>query len=232
MHHISFRFLRVTYFFTLLCWINKTRWRFWNERVQTSPSCRPRYSLCGQAGCSAGQRVPKEHPVPRSLWFCFWVPLSGASATTWNLTALTPSRWQIQLGWWSSQPDGLQAGSGQPSSSAEASARALLVPVSLGQMLVYALSCTSSFPKGLSRVLVKWLSCLSCVFAYEMAILSVINVLQQKPVKVLCQRAGAQSSQWIHVETWSFQTFLRITELYNHRSHNKKRNKVDLHPTS
>lgn len=94
------------------------------------------------------------------------------------------------------------------------------------QMLVHALSCTSSFPKGLFWVLIKWLS---CVIAYEMAI-SAINILQQKPIKFLCWRVRAQSSQWTHMKTWPFQTFLRITELYNWR-YNKNRNKADLYPT-
>lgn len=171
-HCISFCFLQVMYFFTLLCWINKTRWHFCNERVQSSPSC--------QAGLGA-HCMGRQHAqhVPCSPWLSFWVLLPGAAVTTWNLTAPAPGLWQIQLGCLNSQGDGLAAGSRQLTNSAKSPSQAATGSrVSVRQTLVCALSYTSSFPKGLFWVLVKWLSRLSCVIAYEMATISAINILQ------------------------------------------------------
>lgn len=134
------RFLRATYFFTLLCWINKMRWCFCNERVQTHPSVLGRLLAAGAGRVLSGDTRGRGAPCPPQ-------PL-----------LLKP---RCSHSRWVAGPAGLAR---QPSSWAEAPVRALLVPVSLwGRCWCALLGCTSSFPKGLSWLLVKWLSCLSCV---------------------------------------------------------------------
>lgn len=129
-------FLQVMYFFTSLCWINKMCWRFGNDWVRTIPWCQPRLSLRGPAA------VGREGPGPRSA-LCPTASSAAAGKCCQEPQGPTEAKASVQ----GRQLDRLPAGSGQPSSLAGAPVRALLVPVSIRQMLVHAMLCTSCLPE-------------------------------------------------------------------------------------